>query len=116
MEAIKIPLEDLNEQDPDKLKQAMAIIGPEQYNLALAGAFLKEFMSDEKDTLATAEKITSLDKSLMEKLTTEEEAALNASKRTWTLAPSSCPWREAPWNGQSPTRSFAAPINSSAMH
>ena len=51
VEVTKTPLEDLNRPDPDKLKQAMAIIGPEQFNFALADAFLKELTSGRERNL-----------------------------------------------------------------
>ena len=86
VEATKTPLEELSADDSDKLKQALAIIGPEQYNFALANIFLKELTSDEKETLTAMEKVRNLDKMLLDKLTPDEETAVNASQKSLDLA------------------------------
>jgi tetratricopeptide (TPR) repeat protein len=86
VETTKTPIEDLTAEDSDTLRVVFQILGPEQYNLALANAFSKELSSDQKDILATAEKIRALDKTVLKDLSADEKADVDAKKANLELA------------------------------
>jgi hypothetical protein len=88
-DATRIALEDIVIDDKETQKTAFEILGLDPYSMALAGAFSKELTAEEKATLATAEKVATLDKTdktFLKDISSDEKADVDAKRKNLDLA------------------------------
>jgi hypothetical protein len=88
-DAARVALEDIVIDDKETQKIAFEILGLDPYSMALASAFSKELSGEERAVLATAEKVSSLDKAdktFVKDITTDERSDVEVKKKTLDLA------------------------------